>query len=75
MTTGGATTYCSRLQYTDRRLWSLHPGDIPNPQLSAVPATPPPADDEAPVRICMRQTGQNWDGCANEIHRANGSTP
>ncbi|MBO0863814.1 MAG: serine/threonine protein kinase [Mycobacterium sp.] len=75
VTTDGATAYCSRLQYTDRHLWSLHPGDIPNPELSAPPATPPPVDDEAPVRICMRQTGQNWNGCANAIHRANGSSP
>ncbi|MGH3959163.1 serine/threonine-protein kinase [Mycobacterium sp.] len=75
MTTDGATAYCARLQYTDRRLWSLHPGDIPNPELSVQPAAPPPADDQAPVRICMRQTGQNWAGCANDIHRANGSTP
>ena len=74
-TTGGATAYCSRLQYTDRHLWSLHPGDIPNPELSAQPATPAPADDEAPVRICMRQTGQNWNECTDTIHGANGSPP
>lgn len=73
VTADGATAYCSRLQYTDRRLWSLQPGDIRNPALSAPPATPPPADDEAPVRICMQQTGRTWDLCANDIHSANQS--
>jgi serine/threonine-protein kinase len=74
VTVDGATAYCSRLQFTDRRLWSLHPGDIPNPVLSARPATPPPADDQAPVRICMQQTDRSWNVCANDIHQAD-TTP
>jgi serine/threonine-protein kinase len=75
LTNDGATAYCSRLQYTDRHLWSLHPGDIPNPVLSARPATPPPADDQAPVRIRMQQTDRSWNVCANDIHHADTTPP
>ncbi len=70
-TADGAITYCSNLQYTDRFLWSLTTGVIPNPVVTASPATPPPYEDESPVRICMQQTGHSRLRCAEEILRGN----
>jgi len=78
VTKQGATAYCSRLQYTDRYLWSLRQGDIAHPILTAPPALSPgptPGDAESPVRICMEQTGQGRLRCAAEILRANRSMP
>lgn len=70
-TPDGATTYCANLQYTDRYLWSLNPGEIPNPVLTTSPEVPPPYEDESPVRICVEQTGRSRLRCAEEIFRGN----
>ncbi|OBF12940.1 serine/threonine-protein kinase [Mycobacterium sp. ACS4331] len=70
-TAAGATAYCSNLQYTDRYLWSLSPGVIPNPVVTTSPTTAPPYETESPVRICMDQTGHSRLRCAEEILRGN----
>jgi serine/threonine protein kinase, bacterial len=70
-TAEGSTAYCATLQYTDRYLWSLSPGEIPNPVVTTPPVAPPPYEDESPVRICMQQTGQTRLRCAEEILRGN----
>jgi len=70
-TAAGTTAYCANLQYTDRYLWSLTPGEIANPVVTTSPATPPPSEDESPVRVCMAQTGHSRLRCAEEILRGN----
>ncbi|BBZ33443.1 serine/threonine-protein kinase [Mycolicibacterium confluentis] len=70
-TAEGATAYCSNLQYTDRYLWSLSSGVIPNPVVTTSPATAPPYETESPVRICMDQTGHSRLRCAEQILRGN----
>jgi serine/threonine-protein kinase len=69
----GSTAHCANLQYTDRYLWSLVPGEIPNPIVTTSPKVPPPYEDESPVRICMEQTGRSESRCAQEILRGNAS--
>ena len=71
VTADGATVYCETLQYTNRSLWSVNPGEIPNPVVTTSPPSPPPYEDESPVRICMQQTGHSRLRCADEILRGN----
>jgi serine/threonine-protein kinase len=69
----GSTAHCAKLQYTDRYLWSLVPGEIPNPIVTTSPKVPLPYEDESPVRICVEQTGHSPLRCAGEILRGNAS--
>jgi len=74
-TADGATAYCTKLQYTDRYLWSVHSDEIPNPVVTSSPTTPvaaPPTETESPVRVCMQETGHTRLRCAEEILRGNG---
>ncbi|CAN5866181.1 serine/threonine-protein kinase [soil metagenome] len=71
VTADGATTYCANLQYTDRYLWSLSPGEIANPVVTSSPAVPLAPETESPVRICMQQTGHSRLRCAAEILHGN----
>jgi serine/threonine-protein kinase len=71
VTSDGAATYCSNLQYTDRYLWSTSAGVIANPVVTTSPTAPPTYEDESPVRICMQQTGHSRLRCAGEILRGN----
>ncbi|MET0704116.1 MAG: serine/threonine-protein kinase [Mycobacterium sp.] len=71
VTADGATTYCANLQYTDRYLWSLSPGEIANPVVTSSPLAPLPLETESPVRICMQQTGHSRLRCAAEILHGN----
>jgi serine/threonine-protein kinase len=71
VTADGATTYCANLQYTDRYLWSLSPGEIANPVVTSSPLAPLPPETESPVRICMQQTGHSRLRCAAEILHGN----
>jgi len=74
-TADGATAYCTKLQYTDRYLWSVHSDEIPNPVITSSPTTPvaaPPTETESPVRVCMQETGHTRLRCAEEILRGNG---
>jgi serine/threonine-protein kinase len=71
----GATAYCSTIQGTDTSIWSLTEGTVASPTVSAATApseTPPPTEQETPVRICMEQTGQTLRQCLDEIRRGNG---
>ena len=72
-TAEGAAAYCANLQYTDRYLWSMSPGEIPNPVLSTSPVSPPPYEEESPVQVCMQQTGHGRLRCMREVRR--GDTP
>ena len=70
-TVDGAPAYCANLQYTDRYLWSMSPGEIPNPVVTSSPVAAPPSEDESPVRICVQQTGHSRLRCAEDILRGN----
>ena len=74
-TADGATAYCTKLQYTNRYLWSVHQDVIPNPVVTSSPTAPivaPPTETESPVRVCMQETGHTRLRCAEEILRGNG---
>ncbi|MCX2929716.1 serine/threonine-protein kinase [Mycobacterium sp. CVI_P3] len=71
-TADGMTVYCSQLQYTNRYLWSVHQGEIPNPVLTTSPTAIPPLEDESPVQICVQETGHSRLRCAADILRGNG---
>ncbi|EHB47057.1 serine/threonine protein kinase [Mycolicibacterium rhodesiae JS60] len=71
-TADGATAYCTQLQYTNRYLWSVHQDVIPNPVVTSSPVSPPPVENESPVRVCMQETGHTRLRCAEEILRGNG---
>jgi serine/threonine-protein kinase len=69
VTADGATAYCANLQYTNRYLWSMTPGEIANPVVTSSPLVPPPSENESPVRVCMQQTGHSRLRCADEVLR------
>ncbi|MHA7651030.1 serine/threonine-protein kinase [Mycobacterium sp. ML4] len=71
----GATAYCSTIQGTDKSIWSLTEGTAASPTVSSAPEpneTPPPGEQETPIRVCMQQTGQTRLQCLQEIRRSNG---
>jgi serine/threonine protein kinase, bacterial len=70
----GATAYCSTIQGTDTSIWSLTEGTAASPTITATTEpneTPRPSEQEAPVRVCMEQTGQTRLQCMQEIRRGN----
>ena len=81
-TAEGATAYCSTLQNTGALIWSLTPGQVPSPTVSAAPTEsiapteqPLPTVEEAPVRVCMQQTGRSLLQCREMIRRSNIGRP
>ncbi|ORB87053.1 serine/threonine protein kinase [Mycobacterium kansasii] len=75
VTKTGATAYCSTLQGTSTTIWSLTPGTVASPTITATAEpteTPLPTEQESPIRICMQQTGQTRRQCREEIRRSNG---
>ena len=72
----GATAYCSTLQTTGTSIWSLNPGDVPSPTVTAAPTEAPlPIEEESPVRVCMQQTRRTRLACREEIRRSNLGLP
>ncbi|MBO0866356.1 MAG: serine/threonine protein kinase, partial [Mycobacterium sp.] len=68
-----ATVYCSHLQDTDRDVWSVHQGEVPNPLATAQPVAPQyGVDNESAVRVCVQQTGHTVQQCINDILHDNG---
>ncbi|BBY42562.1 serine/threonine protein kinase [Mycolicibacterium celeriflavum] len=75
-TEDGSTAYCSTLQTTGASIWSLTEGDIPSPTVTTEPTDAPlPVAEEAPVRVCMQQTGQTRRECRRDIRESNGLPP
>lgn len=70
ITEGGEPAYCARLASSGEPLWSLYPGEIPRPSSTPAPVEggPPP---DAPVLVCMEQTGQNQGDCHDDILQEN----
>jgi serine/threonine-protein kinase len=75
ITEGGAPAYCAHLPTVDKTIWSLYPGAISSP--TATPGLGDevyPAETEAPVLVCMEQTGKSRLECHNDILQSNTST-
>lgn len=78
ITEDGTQAYCAHLPSVDADIWSLYPGRISHPTVTRDPgAQPLPADEEAPVLVCVEQTGQSQMECHEDIQDANesGQTP
>jgi len=65
ITDGGAPAYCAHLPTADKTIWSLYPGEISSPTVTAGP------NDEAPVLVCMEQTGKTSLDCHDDILQSN----
>jgi serine/threonine-protein kinase len=75
ITDGGAPAYCAHLLTVDKAIWSLYPGEISHPTATAGPNDEVyPSETEAPVLVCMEQTGQTHVDCHDDILQSN-STP
>jgi serine/threonine-protein kinase len=79
ITEGGAPAYCAHLPTTNGTIWSLYPGEISSPTATAGANDEVyPSETEAPVLVCMEQTGQTHLDCHDDILQSNGtatSTP
>jgi serine/threonine-protein kinase len=79
ITEAGAPAYCAHLPTTDGTIWSKYPGEISSPTATAGPSDEVyPSETEAPVLVCMEQTGQTHLDCHDDILQSNGtatSTP
>ncbi|MGV0837698.1 serine/threonine-protein kinase [Mycolicibacterium thermoresistibile] len=72
ITEDGDRAYCAHLPTVDADIWSLYPGRISHPTVTRDPgAEPLPADEEAPVLVCVEQTGQSALECHEDIQDAN----
>ncbi|WP_422746665.1 serine/threonine-protein kinase [Mycobacterium sp. WMMD1722] len=72
-TADGTTAYCGTLQSTGAAIWSLTPGEIPDPTVLPGPGDEVfPPEQENPVRVCMQQTGMTRRECRESIRRGNG---
>jgi serine/threonine-protein kinase len=65
ITEGGAPAYCAHLPTTNATIWSKYPGEISSPTATAGP------NDEAPVLVCMEQTGKTSLDCHDDILQSN----
>jgi serine/threonine-protein kinase len=65
ITEAGAPAYCAHLPTTNATMWSLYPGEISSPTVTAGP------NDEAPVLVCMEQTGKTSLDCHDDILQSN----
>ncbi len=65
ITEGGAPAYCAHLSTAKTTIWSTYPGEISSPTVTAGP------NDEAPVLVCMEQTGKTSLDCHNDILQGN----
>lgn len=70
VTEGGEPAYCARLASSGEPLWSLYPGEIPHPTGTPVPEGESQGPD-APVLVCMEQTGKSQVDCHNDILQEN----
>src|SRR5262245_6650016 len=75
ITDAGAPAYCAHLPTTDGTIWSLYPGEISSPTVTAGPNDEVyPSETEGPVLVCMEQTGQSRLSCHDDILQGN-ATP
>jgi serine/threonine-protein kinase len=73
-TANGNTVYCSTLESTDASIWSTSQGQVPAPTVTVttdVTDEPLPLEQEAPVRVCMQETGKTRRECREAIRASN----
>ncbi len=73
-TANGNTVYCSTLQSTGASIWSVSQGVIPPPTVTVTTEAsdePLPIEQEAPVRVCMEETGRTRRECREAIRASN----
>jgi serine/threonine-protein kinase len=76
ITSSEAPAYCAHLSATDATIWSLYPGEVSSPTVTpGADDAVYPSDTEAPVLVCMEQTGQSHLDCHDGIVAGNGSPP
>jgi serine/threonine protein kinase, bacterial len=76
ISTAGAPAYCAKLPATGGIIWSLYPGEVSNPTLTAGPDEETYAPEtEGPVLVCMEQTGQSRVDCHQGVVQGNASNP
>lgn len=63
VTETGDPAYCARLASSGAPIWSLYPGEVPHPVGAA--------ESDAPVLVCMQQTGQSQVDCHDDILKEN----
>jgi serine/threonine-protein kinase len=72
ITEGSAPAYCAHLPTTNGTIWSLYPGEISSPTVTAGPNDEVyPSETEGPVLVCMEQTGQSRLSCHDDILQGN----
>jgi serine/threonine-protein kinase len=75
ITATGGPAYCAHLSTVDKPIWSLYPGEVSSPTMTAGPGDEVyPSETEAPVLVCMEQTGQSRLDCHDDILQSNGSS-
>jgi serine/threonine-protein kinase len=75
ITATGGPTYCAHLSTVDKPIWSLYPGEVSSPTVTAGPNDQVyPSETESPVLVCMEQTGQSRLDCHDDILQSNGSS-
>jgi serine/threonine protein kinase, bacterial len=69
-----APAYCAHLPTVDKTIWSLYPGKVAGPTMTAAPGDEVyPSETEAPVLVCMEQTGKSKLECHDDILQSNAS--
>jgi serine/threonine-protein kinase len=72
VTKAGVPTYCAHLPSTNASIWSLYPGEINTPTVTAGPNDEVyPSETEQPVLVCMEQTGQSRLDCHDAVLQGN----
>jgi serine/threonine-protein kinase len=75
VTASGGPAYCAHLPTVDKAIWSLYPGEVSSPTVTAGPNDEVyPSETEAPVLVCMEQTGQSRLDCHDDILESNGGS-
>ena len=73
ITASGGPAYCAHLPTTNATIWSLYPGEVSSPTVTAGPGDEVyPSETESPVLVCMEQTGQGRLDCHDDILQSNG---
>jgi serine/threonine-protein kinase len=75
VTATGGPAYCAHLPTVDKAIWSLYPGEVSSPTVTpGLNDEVYPSETEAPVLVCMEQTGQSRLDCHDDILQSNGSS-
>jgi serine/threonine protein kinase, bacterial len=73
-TANGNTVYCSTLEDSGASIWSVNQGVVPAPTITVITQATDeslPVELEAPVRVCMQETGKTRRECREAIRASN----